>query len=69
MAQLAFYFEHSEIFVDTPTPEVTADALNLALVGAISAEPLRGNHAYPLPLWKRATDLIVASLALLFFAL
>jgi lipopolysaccharide/colanic/teichoic acid biosynthesis glycosyltransferase len=40
--------------------------MDIALVDARSAEPICGHRGYPFPTWKRATDLVIASLALLF---
>jgi lipopolysaccharide/colanic/teichoic acid biosynthesis glycosyltransferase len=43
--------------------DVTAETIGIALTGAMAAE---ASCDYPFPSWKRATDLIVASVALLF---
>jgi len=43
--------------------EATAETIGIALAGATPAEPAYG---YPFPSWKRAIDLIIASVALLF---
>ena len=45
------------------TSEVTAETIGIALARAIPAEL---NCGYPFPSWKRATDLVIASSALLF---
>jgi len=48
------------------TPEVTADGMGVAFADAKSAGAIHEQPAYPFPSWKRATDLAIASIALLF---
>jgi exopolysaccharide production protein ExoY len=45
------------------TPEITVEAIGIALPRATPAEP---GSLYPFPSWKRATDLAIASITLLF---
>ncbi len=47
-------------------PQVAADVMDIALARATPTEPNSGYDEYPFPFWKRAADLIIASIALLF---
>jgi lipopolysaccharide/colanic/teichoic acid biosynthesis glycosyltransferase len=52
--------------LDTGAPDATADVIDIALVGTKAEEPTWEHRAFSFPSWKRATDLVIASFALLF---
>jgi exopolysaccharide production protein ExoY len=64
MTQFRFCLNYLRIILEAP--EVTADVMDIALVDAKSAEAICGHHEYPFPSLKRAADLVIASIALLF---
>jgi exopolysaccharide production protein ExoY len=55
-----------DFFLDTIAPQAAADVVAIALVDARPTELACSHRGSPFPPWKRATDLVIASVALLF---